>query len=148
MRGNREKSKIHERVIAFVIFSITGIVLGLAMYLTPNPNGFGTHQQLGLEQCGFITLLGIPCMMCGMTTSFSHYAHGEIISGFVNQPFSSVLFSMTVAGFVLSCIELISPMNRIDALWNKLTQIRLSVCLLFLFTMILSWVYKIYIFSN
>ena len=31
----------------------------------------GTHQQLGLPPCNFVTLTGYPCPACGMTTSFA-----------------------------------------------------------------------------
>ena len=146
MKEHKNSNPKSDRFIAFWGFCTTGLILGLAIYLSPNPKGFGTHQQLGLQQCGFITFWGIPCMMCGMTTSFAHYAHFEIAKGFVNQPFSLVLFLGTLQIFIVSCVELISPSNRLDVMWDKLTQMRVPISVGFFFVMIFSWFYKIYIF--
>ena len=51
---------------------------GLAFSVTPDPRGFGTHQQLGLPPCSFRELFKIPCPSCGMTTSFCQLMHGNI----------------------------------------------------------------------
>ncbi len=52
------------------------------MALEPDPRGFGTHQRLGLPPCTFRALFDIPCPSCGMTTSFSHFMHGNIWQAF------------------------------------------------------------------
>jgi hypothetical protein len=51
--------------------------LAIAACLRPNPLGMGTHQQLGLPPCTFVTLFGIRCPSCGMTTSWSHFVRGQ-----------------------------------------------------------------------
>ncbi|HVA51097.1 MAG TPA: DUF2752 domain-containing protein [Pirellulales bacterium] len=53
--------------------------LALAGWLRPDPNGFGTHRQLGLPPCTFVWLFGVRCPSCGMTTSWSHAVRGEWI---------------------------------------------------------------------
>lgn len=53
------------------------LVLGLAARLTPDPQGFGTHRQLGLPECSFRQLTGVPCPQCGMTTSLCHLVRGR-----------------------------------------------------------------------
>ena len=53
------------------------IVFGIAVWLTPDPRGFGTHQQLGMPPCTFRTLLGVNCPHCGLTTSFSWFVRGQ-----------------------------------------------------------------------
>ena len=55
------------------------ILLGTAAMLDPNPQGLGTHQQLGLPPCSFIMLFGVRCPACGMTTSWSHLMHAQIL---------------------------------------------------------------------
>lgn len=38
----------------------------------------GTHQQLGLPECNFKALAGVPCPSCGMTTSFTLLVCGDV----------------------------------------------------------------------
>ncbi|HAA49985.1 MAG TPA: hypothetical protein DCE43_09700 [Planctomycetaceae bacterium] len=64
-------------LVAWGVFLLGGF--SLAFRLTPNPAGFGTHQQLGLPPCSFQTMFGVPCPSCGMTTSFSHFVRGQWI---------------------------------------------------------------------
>lgn len=58
----------------------------LALYLTPDPSGSGTHQQLGLPPCTMKVLTGFPCPSCGMTTSFSNFVRGNLFAAFVANP--------------------------------------------------------------
>ena len=52
-------------------------MLAVAGRLSPSPSGLGTHQQLGFPPCTLRVLAGIECPVCGMTTSWSHFARGE-----------------------------------------------------------------------
>ncbi|HLJ12412.1 MAG TPA: DUF2752 domain-containing protein [Planctomycetaceae bacterium] len=63
-------------LVGWSLFLLGGFVLAFA--LRPDPRGFGTHQSLGLPPCTFRALFGIPCPSCGMTTSFSHFIHGNL----------------------------------------------------------------------
>lgn len=54
-----------------------GGLLALASRLEPDPRGFGTHEQLGLQPCAFAVLTGRLCPTCGMTTSFAWIARGR-----------------------------------------------------------------------
>lgn len=73
-----------------------GAVVGLSLWLTPSPAGFGTHRQLGLPPCEFGAMTGIPCPGCGLTTSFAHTAHGHIVSGFASHLMGPPLFFVTL----------------------------------------------------
>lgn len=53
-------------------------LLVMALLLTPDARGHGTHQQLGLPPCTFKTLFGLPCPSCGMTTSWAYLVRGQI----------------------------------------------------------------------
>ncbi len=53
------------------------VVFGIAVWLTPDPRGFGTHQQLGMPPCTFRTVMGVNCPHCGLTTSFSWFVRGQ-----------------------------------------------------------------------
>lgn len=52
------------------------VMLGVAAWLTPSPDGIGTHQQLGLPACTAILIFGIRCPACGMTTSWAWMMEG------------------------------------------------------------------------
>jgi hypothetical protein len=54
------------------------LLLAIASQLTPDPRGFGTHEQLGLGQCTFVRLWEIGCPSCGMTTSWSYLMQGHL----------------------------------------------------------------------
>jgi hypothetical protein len=54
------------------------VILAIASFLTPATQGFGTHRQLGLPDCSMVSMFGIRCPGCGMTTSWAHFMHGNI----------------------------------------------------------------------
>src|ERR1700685_2707007 len=74
-------------------------VLVQAARLVPSPAGLGTHTQMGLQPCYLITLCGIPCPTCGMTTSFAWFVRGNIAASFYVQPMGCLLSVFTVAAF-------------------------------------------------
>ncbi len=84
------------RVVGLALGLPAAGVIGIARWLTPSPEGFGTHRQLGLAGCTMLTLTGWPCPMCGMTTTFSLLAHFRGLEAFANQPFGPVLFLGTL----------------------------------------------------
>src|SRR5262245_60638464 len=63
--------------------SAGGVLVGLlatAACLAPNPQGMGTHRQLGLPPCTVVAWLGIRCPSCGMTTAWAHMLRGHVLS--------------------------------------------------------------------
>lgn len=71
--------------------------VGLAAILRPSAEGMGTHQQLGLPPCTFLWMTGFPCPFCGMTTSWAHAAHGDVIASLRTQPMGFLFFVLSVA---------------------------------------------------
>jgi hypothetical protein len=72
--------------------ALVGIALGLiavfvvAAWLNPyNSDGSArrmeTHRELGLPECTFKRITGLPCPSCGMTTSFALIIRGDLIHG-------------------------------------------------------------------
>jgi len=78
----------------------------LAAWLSPDPSGMGTHQQLGFPPCGLVIASGIPCPTCGMTTAFAWVARGHIGAAFAAQPFGAMLALATAltAGLALAAL--------------------------------------------
>lgn len=67
------------------------LVLATARWLEPDPSGFGTHAQLGLRPCGFLTLTGQRCPTCGMTTAFAWVARGRFDRAIEANPAGALL---------------------------------------------------------
>ena len=91
LRGWRRLT-LTERITSFLLSTALVMVVLLARWLEPDPSGVGTHEQLGLAPCTFHWVLGLPCPFCGMTTAFSHLAHGHVVTAFVVQPAGALFF--------------------------------------------------------
>lgn len=65
------------RIEALVVIALAAGVLIAAWLLRPDAAGFGTHEQLLVIPCAFRWITGLPCPMCGMTTSFTLMARCE-----------------------------------------------------------------------
>lgn len=105
-------TSIQDRLVGAVLALPTGTVLGLAVSLTPDPSGMGTHRQLGLGGCSMLVSTGVPCPMCGMTTTFAHLAHLHLLDGLLTQPFGVVLFTLTTLTFLVGVSDLALPARR------------------------------------
>lgn len=103
------------RAAAVTAFGILAVLV-VAAILTPDERGIGTHQQLGLPPCMTESLLGIPCPFCGMTTAFSHMAHGEFAQAIIVQPAGALGFVMSAA-LALALFAAITT-GRAPAIWK------------------------------
>ena len=86
------------RLVGAAVFLPCLAILLTAAMLHPRQCGYGTHEQLGLPAC-YTLKNGWPCPTCGMTTSVSAMAHGQVDLAWRAHPFGIVLF---VAALVLS----------------------------------------------
>ena len=135
-------SPAQDRLIGVIIGPPSVAILATAAWLTPSPQGFGTHQQLGLSPCTVLAFTGWPCPMCGMTTTFAHLAHGHLISGLLNQPFGLVLFTCTLIAAGVGVADLILPRGRWRPVWGWMIRHELLVAWLLLGGMVGGWIYK------
>ena len=85
-----------------VTLALAGLIgltlLLLAVWLQPNPRGFGTHQQLGLPPCTIQYWFDLPCPSCGGTTAFAHFVRGEWVSAFRANAASSLFAGLCAVG--------------------------------------------------
>ncbi|MEK7833427.1 MAG: DUF2752 domain-containing protein [Acidobacteriota bacterium] len=129
-----------DRFTYLALMALAGFTLTIARILNPSPNGFGTHEQLGLPPCLFFKLTGIPCPSCGLTTSFAHSSRLHFYQAFIAQPFGVVAFSLT-----LISIPLFVFLIRRRVAWSAVIHARGVNRLLYLLIAVylLSWLYKI-----
>ena len=74
-----------------------GGLLALARRLEPDPRGYGTHLQLGLQPCAFATLTGRLCPTCGMTTAFAWFVRGRLDRSWQANPAGVFIASACLA---------------------------------------------------
>jgi hypothetical protein len=133
----------HVRLKASIVaIACVGILL-FASYLTPDPRGFGTHEQLGLPPCISTNFLGVPCPLCGMTTSFSLMAHARPVEAFLAQPAGAVLFALcvlTLAGALTAAVFGYVPRRFATVFRGRLGSG------LFIALLTGAWLYKVVVF--
>jgi hypothetical protein len=88
-------------------------VLGVAVWLKPDPRGYGTHEQLHWGRyvtgpCGMMVVTGYPCPTCGMTTAFAHTVRLQWVRAFRAQPAGLVLAIGTIATAVAAGYALVA----------------------------------------
>lgn len=71
-------------------------LLGTARRLTPDPRGYGTHEQLGLAPCGFARMTGVACPTCGTTTAWSHALRGELPAALAANAGGTVICGLAI----------------------------------------------------
>jgi len=69
-----------------IVFFLWAAVTGFGIYLSPNPHGHGTHEQLGLPPCPSVLFFNRPCPGCGLTTSWTATIHGHFGDAFRAHP--------------------------------------------------------------
>ncbi|BCW94837.1 MAG: DUF2752 domain-containing protein [Fimbriimonadales bacterium] len=90
------------------------VMVGVGLYLTPDPAGHGTHQQLGLPPCTIYFLTERPCPSCGLTTSVSAILHGQFALAWRANPL----------GFLIVAIAIAVALNSLMALgWGRTLRI-------------------------
>jgi hypothetical protein len=130
------------RVLGAAVGMACAGVLAVAAWLTPDPDGFGTHLQLGLAPCTMLQWTGWPCPMCGMTTTFALLAHGRLVDGALNQPFGVVLFSMTGVLAVAGLTDAATGRGWLTGLAMRALPHELKVGIGLLSGLAAGWMYK------
>lgn len=82
-------------------------LLGVARTLTPDADGLGTHQQLGLPPCSMRIMFNMRCPGCGMTTSWAHFTRGQWVSSVQSN----------LGGFLLATLTVVAAPILLKAAW-------------------------------
>ena len=80
------------RLRGAAIALLAAAALVTAASLEPSSGGYGTHRQFSLPACSFLARTGYPCPSCGMTTSMTAMAHGDVSAAGRAHPFGVALF--------------------------------------------------------
>lgn len=133
-------SPLARRLAWAAILASSASVLALAWTLEPDARGHGTHEQLGLPGCGFLSLTGAPCPGCGLTTAFAHLARAELGPAIASNAAALPLFALTVlaAPFALVGAWRASPLEPILA-----SRATVRISLLVVAALLLSWLLRV-----
>jgi len=80
-----------DRIVAAIIGVVAVVFTAGLLSVSPDARGHGTHEQLGMDKCGWPEVYGMPCPTCGCTTAATELVHGNLIGAFVTQPFGAAV---------------------------------------------------------
>jgi hypothetical protein len=139
-RARAQRIEVRVWSIALLVASLS--MLGLGLYMTPSPLGYGTHSRwLHLPPCGFLTITGYPCPTCGCTTAVTWLAHGHLWKSITTQPFGALVGLIAIAVIPLAIVgawkgKWIGPSPMwVSFHWRSITFFLLAF-------IALSWLYK------
>lgn len=132
--------RANRRVLGVMCAVLFGAVLGVALWVSPDPAGHGTHTQLGLRSCAWMEMYGRPCPTCGMTTAFSLTAHMRPVTAVLTQPAGFIFAVLTAVAFWGALLTAIFGWNlpKVFPWFFRLRMIVVAVVLLGL-----GWVYTL-----
>ena len=136
----RPGTTVGRRVIGLLVAAASWALLLVAASLEPSAEGVGTHKQLGLPSCGWIVAMDVPCLTCGMTTSFAHAAGGNLAGSFRAQPFGFLLAVATASTALLGTYITVTG-SRVGQLLPRLWSARMNWIVGGL--LLSAWIYKL-----
>lgn len=120
-------------------------VLGTARWMTPDPRGYGTHEQIGLPACTFRQITGVPCPSCGMTTSFAYGVRGRLVSALRANP-AGCLLTLAAAGMIPWCLLSAAAGRPIGI--RSPERVTLAMVVIVVLTSLGSWFVRLLLFGE
>ena len=114
-----ERRRTGDRVEAAAALIVALAIIVIPALLTPDPSGHGTHTQILLLPCIFEMLTGLPCPMCGMTTSMAHMARGEVAAAFATHLLGPALYVGAWPGAAWALAALVRGTSAVPALLRR-----------------------------
>ncbi len=132
----------HTRQALWGLWLVTvGIVVLLAYSVTPSSLGYGTHLKLGLPPCGFLTVFGVPCPSCGLTTSFAHMVRLQWLGAWHANPWGVLLFIVTLSSVPIALKGLANASPVLETLHRFHTE---KIALFLVIFGITAWLKRLY----
>ncbi|MGQ9780399.1 MAG: DUF2752 domain-containing protein [Bacillota bacterium] len=120
--------------------SVVGGALVLPFFLAPSATGLGTHTRLLVAPCLFYRVSGLPCPLCGMTTSLSLLARGRLLASLTAHPLGwlAFLYLCALAGFLVWA----AVTRRVARLELRATPVQVFAAIFFAWTLrLVVWVF-------
>lgn len=136
--STRTRGAAHWIVLAVCLAAPLALVAARVL-LDPEPQGFGTHEQLGLPPCQSMNWFGIPCPGCGVTTSVAWFAHAQAVRSLQTQPLGFLLGAVALFAAPLAVFGAVRGVDlgeQLRRLSRQRTWLALGVFAL------ASWIYK------
>jgi hypothetical protein len=94
-----------------ILLGLFTLALVLPFFLNPDPQWTGTHRQLFLPPCPFLQITGIPCPLCGATTSFTYLTRGDLAAAFGANPLAPIYYLILLAAVFMILWALVHRKN-------------------------------------
>lgn len=132
-----------DRLSAMAILVAAVIAVVFLARVHPDPRGFGTHEQLGMQPCSWPVVMGLPCPTCGVTTAACHVVHLQLWSAVRTQPFGAALALFGLGLAIRAAWSLLTGTSFLDwlARWRYGRWVSLAIVLA-----LASWLYTWSIF--
>ncbi|MEO0481271.1 MAG: DUF2752 domain-containing protein [Planctomycetota bacterium] len=132
-------SQTTDRVFAvLVLLTAIGIVYLLGS-VEPDHRGHGTHEQLGLDPCGWPQAYGKPCPTCGATTAATWLVHGRPDRALQMHAFGAMVAALGLLGTWHALWSLI----RRDSFGLRLARLPLRrIAVLLPIVLLFSWAWN------
>ena len=138
-------SPFADRLTALIVGGLAAVVIWSLSRVAPDGRGHGTHEQLGMDPCGWSIVYGIPCPTCGCTTAATQLLHGDVFGAFATQPFGAALALIGLLAGVHAWMCLLRTRSFVDVIVRlPFWRIVLSLFLLFW----AAWGYKYLIWES
>ncbi len=111
-----------DRAVALAVLGAGVAVIWLLASVEPDARGHGTHERLGMAECGWPQRYGMPCPTCGVTTAACYLVHWSPWRALVTQPFGAALAATGL--FVMATA--LADLLRGDSFMTRAYSLRLG----------------------